>query len=243
MLPLLRLAFLAVAILAPAIASAQLLPRAVDAPTAKTLVLDNGMVIRLAAFQAPNPQEPLAQQAIARLQSLAVNQPLRIEPLGNAPDRHGRIVAMSYRDNDTLLQTEMLRAGMGWAYTFPDSRAYAALLLAAEAEAERAGRGVWAHPDYAVLSAQDANDHAGEFRLVRGTVKSGAKMRDRYYLNFGDDRRTDFTVTIERTDLKRFDTAWLETLPGKNVRVRGWLFERNGPAMILSHPEQVEILP
>ena len=29
---------------------------------------------------------------------------------------------------------------------------------------------------------------------------------------------------------------------GKRVRVRGWIDERNGPAMDLTHPEQVELL-
>lgn len=238
-----RLAWLAVVIFLPVAAFAQPLQKAVSVPTAKTLALEDGTVIRLAALQAPNPQDPLSGQALATLELLALNRPLRIEPLGKAPDRHGRTVAMAYREDGSLLQSEMLRAGMGWAYTFPDSRKHAATLLAAESEAEKAGRGVWAHPDYAVLKAEKADGHAGEFRLVHGKVQNAAQVRGRYYLNFGDDWKTDFTVTVERNSLKHFDKAWLETLPGKTVRIRGWLFQRNGPAMTLSHPEQVEILP
>lgn len=201
------------------------------------------MVVRLAALQAPNPHEPLAKEALETLTSLALNQPLRIEPLGKTPDRHGRTVTMVYREGNTLLQAEMLRAGMGWVYTFPDSRNHTAMLLAAESEAEQARLGVWGHPDYAILPAEKADGYAGEFRLVQGTVQNVAQVRDHYYLNFGDDWKTDFTVTIERSDLKHFDKAWLEALPSKTVRVRGWLFQQNGPAMTLSHPEQMEILP
>lgn len=238
-----RLIWIVAAVLFPAIALAQPLPKVVAVPTTKTLALDNGVVVRLAALQAPNPKEPLAKEALAALESLALKQQLRVEPLTKSPDRHGRTVAMAYRENGSLLQTEMLRAGLGWVYTFPDSRRHAPTLLAAEAEAEKARRGVWAHPDYAILSSEKADGYAGEFRLVQGAIQNAAQVRDRYYLNFGDDWKTDFTVTIERSDLKHFDKAWLETLPGKTVRVRGWLFQQNGPAMTLSHPEQVEILP
>jgi len=31
-------------------------------------------------------------------------------------------------------------------------------------------------------------------------------------------------------------------LEGRRVRVRGWIYERNGPTMDLTHPEQVEML-
>lgn len=230
-------------VLLPSTTLAQSLPKAVSVPTAKTLALDTGTIVRLAALQAPNPKEPLAKEALATLESLALNQPLRVEPLGKTPDRHGRTVAMAYREDGSLLQAEMLRAGMGWVYTFPDSRRHAPTLLAAESEAEKAGRGVWAHPDYAILGAEKADGYAGEFRLVQGAIQNAAQVRGRYYLNFGDDWKTDFTVTIERSNLKHFDKAWLDALPGKTVRVRGWLFQRNGPAMTLSHPEQVEILP
>lgn len=117
----------------------------------------------------------------------------------------------------------------------------AAALLAAEQDAEQAKRGVWAEPAYAVLSPEQAERHRGEFRLVEGIVQHVAEVRGRYYLNFGEDWKTDFTLLIERGDAKRFDAAWLQALEGKTVRARGWLFRMNGPAMELTHPEQLEL--
>lgn len=222
-------------------------PRAVSVPSAKTLELEDGRVLRLAAIQAPNTARqrdethaPLALDAQAELQRLAQGQRLRIAPLGK-PDRHGRIVAFVYDEQGRLLQAEMLRAGMGWVYSFPDSRAMAAPLLAAEAEAEAAGHGVWGRAEYAVLTPENAEEHIGEFRLVQGVLRKVAFTEKRIYLNFGEDYKTDFTLSIERKNFKHFDEAWLESLTGKTLRARGWLFRMNGAAMELTHAEQIEL--
>ncbi|MEJ2340506.1 MAG: hypothetical protein P8Y15_16660, partial [Gemmatimonadales bacterium] len=55
---------------------------------------------------------------------------------------------------------------------------------------------------------------------------------------------TDFTIVIERRNLKHFVDRGrrLVELAGKRVRVRGWLKRRNGPMITVTHPEQIEIL-
>lgn len=217
--------------------------------TAKVLELSDGSLLRLAAVQAPNRarnefevSEPLAQEAYETTRALAEGKTLRIVPMGDGEDRRGREVAMAY-DGDVWLQAELLRRGMAWVYTFEDSRSYAPALLAAEREAEAAGRGIWAEQGYAVLTPEEAVEHAGEFHLVRGQVHEVAVVRGRYYVNFGEDWKTDFTLFIDKAAAANFAPEWLASLKGKTIRVRGWLFERNGPAIELTHPEQVEILP
>lgn len=218
-------------------------------PTAKTLLLENGQVVRLAAIQAPNRarhaqerNDTLAEQAHRWLEAQVRGDRVRVEAVSRTPDRHGRIVARVYDGEGRLLQAELLRAGMGWAYTFPDTRDMAAELLAAEREAEAAQRGVWAEPDYAVLEPDDAMPYRGEFRLVEGDVRSVNESKGRYYLNFGEDWKTDFTLMVSARDARRFEEGWLMGLAGKRVRVRGWLFRMNGPAMELTHPEQLEVI-
>jgi micrococcal nuclease len=214
----------------------------VAVPTAKTLQLDDGQTVRLAALQAPNPGQPLAEEALESLEALAKGRSVSLTPVGSGIDRRGRVVAMAY-SGDIWLQAEMLRQGMGWVYSFSDSRDFASGLLAVEREAEAAGRGVWSQPAYAVLSVDEAPQHLGEFRLVRGSVVDVAEVRGTYYLNFGADWKTDFTLQIAKSDARAFDAGWLQALEGKAIRARGWLFEKNGPAIELTHPEQVEILP
>ena len=82
---------------------------------------------------------------------------------------------------------------------------------------------------------------------------SAARVRGRLYLNFGDDWRTDFTVTVAPGDARLFDDdpVWaplldaaggLAGLADRRVRVRGWLGRYNGPEITLTHPEQIEFL-
>lgn len=224
------------------------LHKVVAVPTTKTLQLENGTLVRLAAIQAPNlarsPKEqgdPLAPQAHNAMQRHALNKLVRLEFVGTGKDRRGRMVAMAYV-GDIWLQEAMLREGMAWVYTFDDSRTYAVDLLAAEHAAEMAKQGIWAEAEYAVLKPEETAAHLGEFRLVKGKVAAVAEVRGHYYLNFGSDWKTDFTVVIEKNAAKNFDPPWIASLSGKTVRARGWLFQKNGPAIAISHPEQVEII-
>jgi hypothetical protein len=67
----------------------------------------------------------------------------------------------------------------------------------------------------------------------------------RIYLNFGDDWRSDFTISIDRKDVPAFPAAGIDVkaLAGKRVWVRGWIEWRSGPMIAATHPEQLELLP
>jgi hypothetical protein len=56
----------------------------------------------------------------------------------------------------------------------------------------------------------------------------------RIYLNFADDWRSDFTISIEQ-DVPALAAAGIDLkgLAGKPVRVRGWIEWRNGPILPL----------
>jgi hypothetical protein len=68
---------------------------------------------------------------------------------------------------------------------------------------------------------------------------------DRLYLNFGEDRRRDFTVRVERATVRAVAGAGLDlaALAGRNVLVRGWLIHSGGPMVEVTGPAQVEVLP
>ncbi|MCH2546726.1 MAG: thermonuclease family protein [Alphaproteobacteria bacterium] len=238
---------LVVALEAPPVFAEDALHKVVEVPTSKTLKLEDGSIVRLAAIQAPNiardsseDNAPLSEEAHAALQRLALGKTLRLETIGDGLDRRGRMVAMAY-DEELWLQQEMLREGMAWVYSFEDSNEFADALLVAEKEAETAKRGVWSEKSYAVLSPATAEQHIGEFRIVEGQVADVAEIGNRIYLNFGEDWKTDFTVMIDRNAIRNFEPAWLEALAGKHIRVRGWLYSKNGAAITASHPEQMEI--
>ena len=82
------------------------------------------------------------------------------------------------------------------------------------------------------------------FELVEGRVLDVATVRNRTYVNFGDDWRSDFTLNLASSARKLFEREGfdLEGLEGRRVRARGWIKFYNGPMIDITHPEQIEIL-
>lgn len=209
--------------------------------------------IRLIGLQAPKlplgrkgfKAWPLADDAQQALQTLVQGRTVTVRLGTVARDRYGRTLAHLVRDDGLWVQGEMLRLGMARVYTFPDNRALASEMLALEAQARAAKRGIWAHPFYAVRDALSPtlSDDKGTFQIVAGTVREAAKTKDRIYLNFTDDFRTDFTVAIEKRDWRTFESAGVDVLKwqGQRIEARGWLSSRNGPMIEATHPEQIAL--
>jgi len=212
---------------------------------------DGSADIRLVGTQAPKlplgrkgfKTWPLAEDSKNALSALVQDRAVTLR-LGTAPlDRNGRTLAHLVRDDGLWVQGEMLRIGFARVYTFPDNRKLAAEMFVLEAQARAAQRGIWAHPFYAVRDATSPKlmDDVGTFQIVSGTVRSVAPTKDRTYINFGDDFRSDFTASIEKRDLARFKDAKLNlsALKDRLIEVRGWLTARNGPMIEVTHPEQI----
>ena len=217
-----------------------------------TVVLDDGREVRLVGTQAPKlplgrpdfPTWPLAEEAKQALEALVLGQRVALGYGGLRTDRHGRVLAHLFRIGDgAWIQGIMLSAGMARVYTFPDNRSMVAEMLAEERAARSQGVGIWALDHYAVRDPESLAGAEDSFQLVEGTVVDVAFVRERVYLNFGADYRTDFTIVIERDDLTAFDGAafTLDTLAGQRVRVRGWIDDYNGPMIAVTHPEQIEL--
>ena len=184
------------------------------------------------------------------LEKLVLNRQVALSYGGERGDRHGRILAHLHSEDGgqgnqgAWAQGEMLSRGFARVYTFSDNRALAAEMLDLEAQARAAKRGIWALDHYQVQNADGKVGPPDTYQLVEGIVAGVADVRGRIFLNFGKDYRTDFTATVTAKDAKAFasDGIDLKGLEGRRVRVRGWIYERNGPTMDLTHPEQVEML-
>jgi len=213
---------------------------------------DGATQIRLVGIQAPKlplgrknfPTWPLAQNSKQALQKLTLGRKLGLSFGGAAKDRHGRLLAHLQTPGGKWVQGEMLKLGMARVYSFPDNRARVAEMLALEAAARKAKRGIWGLRFYAVRGPEDLASLIGTFQLVEGRVQKAARIKGRVYLNFGEKWRDDFTVTIEPKVRRLFAKNGIEpvTFEGKRVRVRGWLKKYNGPMIDATHPEQIEIL-
>lgn len=222
-----------------------------------TLLLDNGLVVRLIGIQAPHlalgrdgmddwPKSAESKQVLA---DIALNKPVLLRYGGEQKDRYGRSLAQVFVAGtpETWVQQQMLAAGMARVYSFPDNRACLPDLFAAETKARAQALGIWADPYYRVRRADRPADFAslsGHYELVEGRVLKAEKTGGRVYLNFGRRFKEDFTAVIDSRALALFAKDRLDPLRLADalVRVRGWIDLKDGPRVEISHPEQIEVL-
>lgn len=208
--------------------------------------------VRLVGLQAPKlalgrvgfQEWALAPEAKAALEGLVQDRTVRLFAGGSERDRHGRALVHVVTADGLWVQGRMLAQGWARVYSFADNRWAVADMLALERTARAANAGIWAHADYTVRAHHDLTGLDGTFQLVEGRVRAAQTVKGRAYLNFGSNWQTDFTVSIEKRDRRRFEDAGLnpDDLAGTWVRVRGWIGQKGGPAIRLTHPEQIEIL-
>lgn len=223
-----------------------------------TVLLDSGLAVRLIGMQAPKlplgredfPTWPLAPEAKAVLEELALGKEVQLGYGGEEKDRYGRALAHLFVGTGAApvwAQLHMVEAGWARVYSFPDNRACLDQLFAGEGRARSARLGIWADPYYSVRTAEKPDellDRVGDYELVEGRVLLADRSGPRVYLNFGRVWKDDFTAVIEAPALRLFERSGLDplTLDGALVRIRGWVDDRDGPRIEVTHPEQIEVL-
>ncbi len=227
--------------------------RVVEVVDGSTVLLDDGERVRLAGIEPPkhiagdaaSGMELLAETARQTLARLVQGRRVGLTMGGIPRDRYGRLRAHLLRSDDgTWIQGTLLAAGLARVHSLVDDRAAVAEMLVIEQRARAARLGIWSQPRYRVRTASEADDGLNSFQLVEGRVRAAAVVRGRGYLNFGDDWREDFTVSIGPRDRRRFESEGIaiEDYEGRLVRVRGWVDSFNGPMIEATHPEQIEVL-
>ncbi|WP_157038769.1 thermonuclease family protein [Rhodopseudomonas palustris] len=205
--------------------------------------LQDGREIRLAGIEIESSRQA---EATAALASLARARRVGLRGAEDVPDRYGRQPAFVVVDDDaTSLQARLLGAGeamVGLGIADSDCRAE---LLAAEATARMAQRGLWADPT-ALKNAGNPGDimaRVGRFTVIEGRILSVRETGGTIYLNFGRRWTRDFAVTISRRILGSFEAAGIspKSLENKRIRVRGWVERRSGPQIRIREVGQIEM--
>jgi len=207
-----------------------------------TLLLGDGREVKLAAIEAgPN--------ASSALRELALGHGLRLSLASTEPkDRYGRVIAFAIvTDPGETLQETLLARGEARVSARVGSRACADRLLVLEDQARKAGLGLWANPNFALLRAEPGrwmDTELGRFVLVEGKVVSVRQSGGTIYVNFGRRFTRDFAVMIPRRLQAAFRAAGRDPFgfTGRRLRVRGFLERRTGPAIEAMAPEQMELL-
>lgn len=226
-------------------ANNQSLPHATTILSGDTFTLDDERTVRLEGIKAPGKETPeLAQQAHDLLQNMTKNGTIDFEGVVDRYDRSNAQIYVQTTNNKKIwLQGELLKAGLAFIYPPTGFETNLADMQRLEETARHEQHGIWADPHYADLPAdKPKNISYGQFAFVSGKVLKAERVKDKFYLNFGDDWHDDFTIAIAAHDLKNFRKADIDptTYAGKIIRVRGWVIRDFGPMIMVTHPAQIE---
>jgi len=227
---------------------------------AKSIETAGGIVIKLAAVEAPDTRETFRDKRKSRLiirasrllTRLTLNKPVFLVFDTDKPDRYSRRSAYVFTSSPgekalIWVQAKMIRQGLARAFPNTQNATCIKQLLQVEKKARAAKTGLWKDPTYQVIQADNLkilNRSLGRLQLIEGRVYSVSVRRSRSYINFSNNWKRDFTVTIDRRIHRLFTQSGvnIKALTGKFVRVRGWLDRHNGPTIKVYHRAQIEIL-
>lgn len=199
--------------------------------------IEGSTTARLAGIQpAPNTANDLSALADGAGICLLLAAPKR--------DRYGRLLAYVYRDDRLWMQGELLRQGLARVEPTADTRNFVPEMLAIERQARAAGTGSWGKGAFRIRTPNTISPFAGSYQLVEGRIVDAARRKNQWYLNFGNDWRSDFTIVIPKQALAAFTDAGVDpyALKDRIVRVRGWVDLWNGPMIEVQVPEQIEVI-
>ena len=210
-----------------------------------TLVLEDGLVVRLAGVEAPAPGEPFAAEARGLLEAVALGEDVRLLYGGARRDGYDRALAhVRLVSSRRWVQGELLKAGAARVRTWPDNRALAREMLRLEAQARREERGLWADPAYRVRLPHEVRENEPGLTLVEGRIGEVEEGGWSVTLPFRP-RGRDLSLEIPGRALGDFRAAGMEPreLEGRLVRARGRVRSgRDGAVIRVDHPEQIELL-
>jgi len=217
--------------------------------------LSDGRIIALTGMDLPDLWHkdgpgPYAQTAKRVVTDMLLGQDVRVfrtknKKLGRT-NRMGHHIAHLERASDgAWVQGSLMLLGLARTQTSKENADMVAQMLTLENEARKVKSGLWSDPKYKVFTPEELDKSTlNRFQVVEGRIKSVSQSKNRIYLNFGDNWRDDFTVTIQPGSRKTFSKVGLDPLQWNdtNVRVRGWIEFYNGPNLELTHPAQIELI-
>lgn len=212
-----------------------------------TLVLRDQRKIRLIGINTPemgrdgNPAQPMAIEARNRLRQLLfqAGQKAQLQAGKQPQDRYARNLAHLWLPTGENLTARLLREGLGWALMIPPNTSLLGCYQEAEQAARRARRGVWKHPTYAAKASKELDLRSTGFQRVYGRVIRVHQGGGALWIHL----EGRFALRIPEQDLHWFpsppDRAWL----GREIEVRGWLYNAKGETRVnVHHPAALQIL-
>ena len=228
------------------------------------LQLDDTTIIHLSGLDVPDlhQQEPGPYSLAAKelLEKIFLNKKINIYQTVNSnvgrTNRMGHSMAhITLAENDLWAQGTLIAEGLARVRTTRENNSLAPEMLELEKiarnnipeimEGEEPMPYLWREENYQILDTETVEDATKEsFQIVEGKILKVASRNNVVFLNFGQNWRNDFTISIPAEVRKDFSRAGVNPIQwaGKTVRVRGWLDEYNGPHIEVDHPERIEFI-
>lgn len=217
-----------------------------------TIRLDDDSIVSLTGLDYPDLDyyQPgnFAIMTLKIMKDFLLDQDVTLYQTKN--DGLGRINRMGHqlghlvRRDGVWAQGLMLSLGLARVRTTGSNTEMAAQMYDLENTARDSKAGIWNVQGYKIIPADAADAAIGSYSLIEGEIIKTAMQKNRLYLNFGKDWRSDFTISIAPRYLKIFNAEGInpQKWGRKRIRVRGWVENFNGPYIEVDHPQQIEIL-
>jgi len=111
-----------------------------------TIIIEGGYRVRYIGIDTPevHPRlEAFGMEAWQANRKLVEGKEVRLERDVSERDKYGRLLRYVYVDN-ILVEAELVRLGLAHAKAYPPDTKYQSYLEEMEAQAKKAGRGMWA---------------------------------------------------------------------------------------------------
>ncbi len=227
--------------------------RVIEVVTPQTLKLSNGEIVNLVGIRLPDYTVervgPFAQTTFKILKDMLEGEQVNLyrtknRDIGRTNRLNHSLAHLERQSDKAWVQGMLVRLGLVQARPSRFNPEMAEQLYALEKAARDDKLGIWEQAD-AVLTPDEAENHINSFQIVEGRIRSAAIKQNRIYLNFGNNWRTDFTVSVAPENRRHFSKAGYNPLEwnNKSVRVRGWIEDYNGAYIQIDHPTAIEILP
>lgn len=234
-----------------------------------TLLLEDGSRVFLAEIDAPSGDAPYAAQSQGELEALVLHREVLLtyggerrwvgRPReGEETPREAAIAHVFVKSEGGRwfwLQHELVARGAAFVRARANNHARVDELLALEARAREAERGMWGQRAYRPLTVRNASTTAiqsnancmtgaAPFRIVEGRISDARTFDRRASLRMeGADDAPPFSLAVFGSNFAKWDGPDLASLTGARVRARGPLgVYRNEPQLCLEHSSQLEVL-
>ncbi len=175
-------------------------------------------------------------------QNRVMGKTVRLEFDREKQDKYGRWLAYVYRE-ESMVNLELVKEGYAIVYTFPPNLKHYDEFIRAQREARMLKKGLWG--TMIQVPPNEAADHIGKFRRIKGTIQDVHIAKSGVYLSFGPDRKKYLTAIIFARNLPLFSREGIDPLKhyrDRPVEVTGKIEDRGGPEMIIDNPSQIRLL-